>query len=147
MRVDGGRYLTLSKTRGRGPYHVVTIRDTAGVKRRMLVHRLVAMTYIPNPDALPFINHLNGDTQDNRVDNLEWCDNKRNTKHAYDNGWVKVPYQQGEANSQAKLTADDARRIKELSAVGMGDTAISRETGISRSAVKDVTKGRTWRHI
>ena len=145
VRVDGGRFLS-NKPHHQG-YCRVHIRDKNNIRKGMLVHRLVAMTYIPNPDALPFINHLNGDTQDNRVDNLEWCDNKRNTKHAYDNGWIKTPYQQGEANSQAKLTVDDARRIKELSAAGMGDTAISRETGISRSAVKDVTKGRTWRHI
>ena len=147
IRVDGDCWLKPYVEKFGKGYERVALTDSKGVRKMHLVSRLVAQAYIPNPERLPFVNHLNGNTRDNRVENLEWCNNKRNTKHAYDNGWIKTPYQQGEANSQAKLTTDDARRIKELSSAGMGDTAISRETGINRSAVKDVTKGRTWRHI
>ena len=148
-RTDGGMFLKLSPSVSASgkTYYRVAFRNKEGVRRSLLVHRLVAAAYIPNPDNLPFINHLNGVTTDNRVENLEWCTAKRNTQHAYDNGWIKMPSQSGERNSQAKLTEADARRVKELSRNGMGDTAISRETGINRSAVKDITKGKTWRHV
>ena len=46
------------------------------------VHRLVAETYIPNPDNLPQINHIDRDKTNNNVSNLEWCDAQRNAEHS-----------------------------------------------------------------
>jgi len=47
---------------------------------RFLVHRLVALTYLPNPNNLPQVNHKNCIRYDNRLENLEWCDAFYNQK-------------------------------------------------------------------
>ena len=147
VRLDGDRWLTLTVgNRGKG-YHRIALVNAEGKRKMWLVHRLVAITYIPNPDSLPFINHINGVTTDNRVENLEWCDAKGNVVHAYKNGWIKMPNQSGAANSQAKLTVDDVRAVRNMAADGIGDTEISRLTGFNRSTVRDVTKHRRWKDV
>ena len=50
------------------------------------VHRLVAQTYIPNPENLPQINHKDGNPLNNSLDNLEWCTAKDNNIHAIKTG-------------------------------------------------------------
>ncbi len=71
--------------RGDG-YYVVSLYDTSRVPKLCAVHRLVAETFIPNPNNLPFVNHINGDKMDNRVENLEWTTPKGNAVHAVKTG-------------------------------------------------------------
>lgn len=52
-----------------------------GISKRFKIHRLVAQAFIPNPDNLPQVNHINEDKTDNRVENLEWCDVRYNINY------------------------------------------------------------------
>lgn len=70
-----------------------------GKNKKYLVHRLIALTFIPNPNNYPCINHKIDDFEhrsDNRVENLEWCDNKYNNN--YGNHGKRI----SEANSGEK---------------------------------------------
>jgi hypothetical protein len=57
-----------------------------GVHVTEYVHRLVAETFIPNPNNLPFIDHINANRLDNRVENLRWCTEKQNLYYSVDIG-------------------------------------------------------------
>jgi hypothetical protein len=53
------------------------------------IHRLVAETFIPNPNNYPIINHKDNNPQNNCIDNLEWCTQSYNVKYAYKYGNAK----------------------------------------------------------
>lgn len=52
------------------------------IKRRYMCHRLVAETFIPNPNNLPQVNHKDGNRSNNCIENLEWCTQSENEQHA-----------------------------------------------------------------
>lgn len=67
-------------------YPRVTIEDNKGNKLTRFVHRLVAITFIPNPYNKPQVNHKDGNKLNSNVDNLEWVTNSENSAHAIDTG-------------------------------------------------------------
>ena len=65
-------------------YNYVSIK---GKNKR--IHRLVAETFIPNPNNYEQVNHIDGNKQNNRMDNLEWCTREYNMQEAFKMGLVK----------------------------------------------------------
>ena len=68
---------------------VLLMNDTGG-KNTMSIHRLVALTYIPNPHNKATVNHIDGDKSNNSVSNLEWATQEENQLHADATGLNKV---------------------------------------------------------
>ena len=66
-----------------GYYHVGLSKE--GVLKRHLVHRLIALHFIPNPDNKRCINHIDHNPSNNELSNLEWCTHSENTIHSWDN--------------------------------------------------------------
>lgn len=54
-------------------YHQIVLTNKDGVRKKHLIHRLVANAFLPNLNNLPIINHKDENKLNNRVDNLEWC--------------------------------------------------------------------------
>jgi len=73
-----------------------------GGKKQVLIHRIVATAFLPNPLNLPQVNHINSDSLDNRVENLEWCTALENQRHSISKGRKKS----GGEHGQAKILLD-----------------------------------------
>ena len=106
----------LSQSLSTKGYYQVNI---ANKSRR--VHRLLAETFINNPDLLETVNHINGDKLDNNLSNLEWMSRSANSKHARDVlGCRPIPYSKSNAehhlkgkkgNNSKAVTANDITYI------------------------------------
>lgn len=73
----------------RGYMHVNMHSNAPELPRRMQVHRLLALTFIPNPENKPCVNHINHIRSDNRLENLEWCTYLENAQAAHRFGRYK----------------------------------------------------------
>ena len=74
----------LKPSLGQWGYEQVTLRKE-GNNKTVRVNRIIAQTFIPNPNNLPQVNHIDGNKTNNCVDNLEWCNASHNMKHCFDN--------------------------------------------------------------
>ena len=81
------------KNNGTGYFMVCLYKNKT--HKYYLIHRLVALTFLPNPDNLPCVNHKDEDKTNNKVDNLEWCDHKYNSNY---NGVLKKRSQRMKEN-------------------------------------------------
>ena len=112
------------------------------------VHRLVAELYVPNPDGLPQVNHLDGNKLNNHYTNLEWCSNQRNAEHANDMGLINRLV--GESNPSAKLTEQQVKEIRSLYKPHCrtnGSRALARRYGVEKSTVLRAATGQDWKHV
>ena len=87
-----------------GTGYETVILPNKGVCIEYKIHRLVAKAFIPNPEQLPQINHLDGNTMNNHVSNLEWCDAYTNMMHAIRTGLRRT----GVGSHQTPFAVTDA---------------------------------------
>lgn len=106
------------------------------------IHRLVAKTFIPNPDNLPCVNHKDGDRLNNRVDNLEWCTHQENINHAMKNNL----HCYGTKNGASKLTEKEVKEIREMKGL-LYQKDIAAAYGVSKDLIWKIQNNYNWKHI
>lgn len=111
-----------------------------GIKKQCRVHRLVAITFIPNPEGLATVNHINHNKLDNRVTNLEWLSNYDNAK----DGCKYAPKFFGEKATAAKLTQAQADQIRLDYANGISRKELAQQYKITTASIGNVINNKTY---
>lgn len=119
---------SVNGSKGRKKYLGVCL-CVCGRIRRFLVHRLVAMAFIPNPGDLPEVNHIDGVKMNNVVANLEWCSSAANREHAVRMGLIFPP------PDKTKLSNADVAAIRTMAAEGMLQKDIALRFSVSGGTI------------
>lgn len=109
-----------------------------GEQKSMLVHRLVAEAFIPNPEGYPIINHIDECPSNNHADNLEWCDQKHNMNC----GTVRQKKSESAPNKSAVMAIDkktgERTYYKSIAEAGKALTGKS----VGGSSISEVASGK-----
>jgi hypothetical protein len=145
-------------------YRVVAVRG--GERRRLLVHKAVALAFHGQPTGDLVIRHIDGNHLNNVPGNLAWGTRSENAQDAIKHGthvalqpWKmargerhgsrtkpeRVP--RGERSGSAKITNTHVVAIRAMVDLGFTISHISRSLAVPRGAVKCVVQGKTWRHL
>ena len=116
-------------------YHIISL-SYKGKKYTRKVHRLVAEAFIPNPEKLPEVNHIDGDKWNNDISNLEWVSSEENTHHASRIGLRKKG-----------LTKDKVVLICEELESGKRPYTISKKYNIPQSSILKIRNGIIWKSV
>lgn len=139
---------TLKQSKNKYGYMQVRLSKSRKNKFSYTVHRLVAIAFIPNDNNYDQVNHIDGNKQNNYIENIEWCDNSYNQIHAYQNGLQdRSKYYAGRKRRMVAKLSKDLQILSVYETV----TQAAKENEISESCVDRVclkqrktTNGYKW---
>lgn len=128
-------------------YLQISLSGDLGAKITVFrIHRLVGEYFIPNPNNLPQLNHLDGDKNNNNNWNLAWCTNRENCIHAFEHGLRKSKAGIDVYNS--RFTTDNIREIRDLLKSGIyKHVDIAKKFNVSKSVITAINTGRSYKSV
>lgn len=133
---------------GKAKYERVKLSKD-GEGRKFMVHRVVAYAFLGEPDIDKFssekaeVNHKDGNTQNNNVENLEWVTKEENMLHARENGFTT----HGTTNGRAVLDDRDVSVIRRLYHRGVTQKILGESYGVERGTISSIVRNETWTRI
>jgi hypothetical protein len=104
------------------------------------IHRLVAKHFVPNIERKPQVNHIDGDKLNNNFNNLEWCTNKENQKHAT----LNKLHARGEKAGKSKLTE---KQVIDIFQSKESTRKLGKKYNVHNATVFQIKNGDTWTDV
>lgn len=134
------RGVILSPSRGTAGGHLQVRLHANGHKSGASVHRLVLLAFVGQPEDGEVCRHLNGNPEDNRLENLAWGTRSENgqdmVRHGRSMRWPRSPV--------ATLTPDRVKLIRERYSNGERQSDIAEEFGLCQPTVSRIVNGQRW---
>ena len=127
-------------------YVVVTMGNKRIRRSTQFVHRVVAELFLPNPQNLSDVDHLDGNRMNPDKDNLEWVTHEENVKRAYERGG-HVGRVTGEKNPKARLTPEMVLNLRAEYKTGVTIQEMVDKYGYPWNTIGNAVKGKTWSHL
>lgn len=142
--VRGKYHKEITQRKNQDGYMVVTVgaKDNRVSKR---VHRIIATAFIPNPDNLPEVDHIDNNKENNNYLNLRWISGFENKS--------RIPFEtrskshKWEANGRAKLSINDVLKIRKLYSEGKTQNEIAKIYKRGWSTIHNIIIGNTWKGV
>lgn len=116
-------------------------------KKKEPVHKLVLLAfYGPKPSDDMECRHLDGNSLNNRPDNLRWGTRSENVRDQINHG-TAVCLRLGEDHPRTKLKFEQVVRIKKMIGEGFSNMEIAKAVEVERHTVQDIRVGKSWNHI
>ena len=115
----------------------------SGKNIKRSVHRLVAETFIENSFNKSDVNHIDGNKENNKVENLEWVSHSENLYHFH----KLSDSNSGERNNLSKLKDDDIPVIREMHADGISSKRISELFKVDYKTIWRIVTHQTWKNV
>ena len=127
----------------RSGYATVALANGPKPVWNVLVHRLVALTFLPNPNELAEVNHKDSNKINNHCNNLEWISKLNNLRHSWSVGTHISP--RGERAHHAKLTSAQVAEIQKRFASGHKGSGIARDFSITATHAYRIRDNLHWK--
>jgi hypothetical protein len=128
-----------------GYLHVSFYKGDCGPKDTFVVHRLVGLHFIPNPENKPEVNHKKGIKTDNRASQLEWNTHGENIRHAHATGLKKNL--SGESHPRTSLKHIDVINIRKLYSTGTTLKELSKKYKTKYCTIWALVKGKSFKYV
>lgn len=143
VRKISTNYVRKTNKKKDGYIHIGLTKDKK--QKYFLLHRLLAITFIPNPDNKLYVNHKDSDRQNNSLSNLEWVTSAENVKHGYESGYAS---NKGSKNGFSILKEEQVLEIRKRRAEEkLSYQKLAELYNVSYGCIAGIIQRINWKHI